>query len=103
VREIGIRMALGADRSDPIKLILRQGAWIEIFGLILGTGAAWLSTHALSSMLFGVEPHDPGIFFAVLVSLVLVVMLAGDLPARSAARLNPIVFATINSLRCAGI
>jgi hypothetical protein len=50
-------MALGADRSDPIKLILRQGAWIEIFGLILGTGAAWLSTHALSSMLFGVEPH----------------------------------------------
>jgi hypothetical protein len=54
-------------------------------------------------MLFGVEPDDPGIFFAVLVSLVLVVMLAGDLPARSAARLNPIVFTTINSLRCAGI
>ena len=57
VREIGILLALGAELSDLIKLILRQGAWIGISGLTIGTGAVWLSTRALSSRLFGVEPH----------------------------------------------
>jgi putative ABC transport system permease protein len=53
--------------------------------------AAWLSTRILSSMLFGVAPHDPGIFFAVLASLILVVMLASYVPARRATRVDPLV------------
>lgn len=90
-REIGIRMALGANRSNVMLLILKQGTWIGILGLTTGMAAAWLSTRILSSMLFGVAPHDPGIFFAVLASLILVVMLASYVPARRATRVDPLV------------
>jgi putative ABC transport system permease protein len=90
-REIGIRMALGADRSNVMQLILGQGIWIGILGLTAGMAAAWLSTRVLSSMLFGVDPHDAGIFFVVLASLILVVMLASYVPARRATRVDPLV------------
>jgi putative ABC transport system permease protein len=90
-REIGIRIALGADKSRVIQLILRQAAWIGTLGLALGTAAALLSTRALSSMLFGVDPHDPVIFLAVLAALTLVLILASYIPARRATRVDPLV------------
>jgi putative ABC transport system permease protein len=90
-REIGIRMALGADRAKVVQLILRQGVWIGVLGFATGTGAAWLSTRALASMLFGVEPHDPPIFFTVLAALILVLALASYIPARRATRVDPLV------------
>jgi putative ABC transport system permease protein len=90
-REIGIRIALGASRRDVLGLILRQGATMGIQGLAGGTAVAYLGTRALSSMLFGVEPHDPLIFFGVAASLILTVIVASYVPARKAARVDPLV------------
>ncbi|MBZ5523660.1 MAG: ABC transporter permease [Acidobacteriia bacterium] len=90
-REIGIRVALGADRADVLHLILRQGARIGILGLGIGTVASYLATRALSSMLFGVKPHDPVIFGGVVASLIVVVILASYIPARRATRVDPLV------------
>jgi len=89
-REIGIRIALGADRPDVLRLILRQGMRIAVLGLALGTLAAAFATRALSSMLFGVNPHDPSIFFAVALCLFLVIVFASYIPARRAARVDPL-------------
>jgi len=90
-REIGIRMALGADRTNVLRLILRQGARIGALGLAIGAAAAYLSTRALSSMLYGVDPHDPLIFAAIAASLIVVVMLASYIPARRATRIDPLI------------
>jgi putative ABC transport system permease protein len=90
-REIGIRMALGAMRHDVLHLILRQGVRIGALGLALGTAGAYLATRSLSSMLYGVKPHDPLIFFVVAVSILVVVMLASYIPARRATRVDPLI------------
>jgi putative ABC transport system permease protein len=90
-REIGIRMALGADRANVLRLILRQGARIGMLGLVIGAAAAYLSTRALSSMLYGVDPLDRLIFAGIATSLFVVVVLASYLPARKATRVDPLV------------
>jgi putative ABC transport system permease protein len=90
-REIGIRMALGADKSSVLRLVLRQGAQIGVLGVIGGTVAAWLATRMLSSMLFGVDAHDPATFLGVAASLILVVILATYVPARRATGVNPLM------------
>jgi putative ABC transport system permease protein len=90
-REIGIRMALGARRSDVLHLVLGQGARICILGLLIGTAAAYLATRALASILFGVDSHDPIVFLGVAASLVTVVLLATYIPARKAAEVDPLV------------
>jgi putative ABC transport system permease protein len=94
-REIGIRMALGAERKDVLRLVLGQGFRIGIAGLVAGGFVAYVATRALASMLFGVNPHDPLIFSAVAASIALVVVLASYIPARRATRVNPLV-----ALRC---
>jgi putative ABC transport system permease protein len=94
-REIGIRMALGADRKNVLRLILRQGVGIAAIGLTSGTISALLATQALSSLLFGVNAKDPGIFLTVAALLALVVLLASYVPARRAAKVDPLV-----ALRC---
>jgi putative ABC transport system permease protein len=90
-REIGIRMALGADRNNVLGLILLQGARIGALGLVVGIAVAYLATRLMSGMLFGVDPHDPVIFVAVAASLIVVVMLASYVPARRATRVDPLV------------
>ena len=90
-REIGIRIALGADRINILRLILRQGTRIGILGLVIGTAAAYLFTRALSSMLYGVNPHDPLIFTGIAVSLFVVVVMASYIPARRATRVDPLI------------
>ena len=90
-REIGIRMALGADRSDVLRLILIQGMRIGVLGLIVGTTAAYWTSLALSSMLYGVKPRDPGTFLVVGISIVAVVVIASYIPARRATRVDPLV------------
>ncbi len=90
-REIGIRMALGAERVHVLRLILRQGARIGMLGLLIGTAAAYLSTRALAGMLYGVDPHDPLIFAAIAVSLFVVVVMASYIPARRATRVDPLI------------
>ena len=91
LREIGIRMALGGTAHDVIRLILGS-AWRMIApGLVLGMLGAWLGTRALRGILFGTSPTDPAVFAATVVTLALVASLASYLPARRAARVDPIV------------
>jgi predicted permease len=91
VREIGIRTALGAQRSDVIALILRSGAAPVIGGLVAGIGLALMLAAVMQSVLFGVNPRDP--FTLIVVSLVLLVAAVGAIwiPARRAAALDPLV------------
>ena len=88
-KEIGLRIALGASRSAVQRLILRQGLVLAAAGLTLGLAAAVAAARLLTSMLFEVTPLDPQIYAAVVVLLGIVTLLAGYLPARRAAALDP--------------
>ncbi len=90
-QEIGIRMALGAQRQDVLRLVLGQGARIAFFGVALGLVAAAALARLLSSLLFSVSASDPVTFAAVAVLLVAVALLACYIPARRALRVDPII------------
>jgi putative ABC transport system permease protein len=90
-REIGIRMALGAERSDVLRLILGEGGKIAIAGVALGLVASYVATQSLRALLYGVTPTDPLTFAAVAVVLTLTALVACYLPARRAARLDPMI------------
>jgi len=88
-REVGIRMALGAERRDVMLLILRNASVLVIWGVGLGLACTWIATRLLKSFLFGVGQHDP--FTVVTVSVLLVVcgLMAAFVPARRAASIDP--------------
>jgi putative ABC transport system permease protein len=88
--EIGIRMALGADRAHIRNRFLRQGLLLTLSGVVIGVAAAGALTRFIASFLFGVRPADPLVFIAVPSLLTLVALLAIWIPARRAARLDPI-------------
>jgi putative ABC transport system permease protein len=88
-REIGVRVALGAQARDVIMLAASEGAWIALAGLVIGVFAAWILRRSVQSMLFGVGPDDPLTFIGVVLLLGVVSLLAAYLPARSAARVDP--------------
>jgi predicted permease len=88
-REIGIRMALGAERRDVMRLVLRQGAQVTALGVIIGVFAAFSLTKFLAGMLFGVTPTDPGTFAAVIIVLLAMALAACYVPARRATRVDP--------------
>jgi putative ABC transport system permease protein len=90
-REIGIRMALGAQIGDVRKLFLRQGMWLTAAGIALGIAVALALTRVMSSLLFGVGSDDPVTYVAVSCGLGAVALLATYLPARRASRVDPIV------------
>lgn len=89
-REIGIRMALGAGRVRVMEMILRQGLVLAAVGIALGIAAAAALTGALSGMLFGLSPLDPMVYSAAATVLLVVAAAACYLPARRAARIDPI-------------
>jgi len=88
-QEMGIRMALGADRSTIRKLVVWQGMRLALVGLVLGIGAAFWLTRFLASFLFGVKAWDPAVFISVPLILAGVALLAVWLPAARASKLNP--------------
>ncbi|MGD2067422.1 MAG: ABC transporter permease [Gemmatimonadota bacterium] len=88
-REIGVRMALGAERGQVSRMVVGQGMVVAGIGVVLGVAAALGLTRLMESLLFGVEPVDPLTFGAVAVGLSLVALLASWLPARRAAGLDP--------------
>lgn len=90
-QEIGIRMALGAQRGQVLALVLRRGLILTIVGIALGLIGAAAGTRLLDRMLFGITPLDPKTFLAVAVIFGLVTTLASYLPARRATRLDPLV------------
>ena len=90
-REIGVRMALGADRGDVLRLILAQGASMALAGVVVGFVLALSLTSLMSSQLFGVTPHDPLTFVSVGALLVAVALLACYIPAKRATRVDPMV------------
>ena len=90
-REIGIRIALGAHSRDVLRLILRQGAGLAIAGSLIGIVGAFLLRKILASLLYGLSANDPLILSIVPCVMVLVLLLACWLPARRAAKIDPIV------------
>ena len=89
--EIGIRMALGAERSSVFRLVLGEGMRLAIVGAIAGIFAALALTRLLASLLFGVSPHDPITYAVVALVLAVVAALACWLPAYRATRVDPII------------
>jgi predicted permease len=90
-REIGIRIALGADRRRVLALILREGGLLALVGAGIGLAAALASTRVLRGMLFEVTTTDPGTYAAMIVVLAAAALTASWLPARRAARVDPMV------------
>ena len=89
-REIGIRSALGATRSQIVALILRQGLWKTCLGVVVGLAGAAALSRFVTSLLFEVQPIDPLIYATVAMLLTVVAAVASWLPARRAARINPV-------------
>jgi putative ABC transport system permease protein len=88
--EIGIRRSLGAPAGSVVRLVMRQGMMPVGVGLVLGLAAAFTGTRYLASLLFGVEARDPVSFVSAAAFLLCVALLATLLPARRAARIDPI-------------
>lgn len=91
IREFGIRMALGASRTDITRLVVLRGAALAVSGVALGLIAAAVMTRAMQTMLFGVTPGDPVSIGGAAATLVAVTLFASYLPARQAASVNPAV------------
>jgi predicted permease len=89
-REIGVRMALGAQRLDVLRMVLRDGARMTLIGIAAGVAAAIALTRLMAGMLFGVKPFDPITFASVSLLLSLVALFACYIPARSAMQVDPI-------------
>jgi predicted permease len=90
-REIGIRMALGAQIADVRRMFLRHGLWLTATGILIGIGVAMVVTRVMSAFLFGVGPTDPVTYAAVSGTLAAVAIIGTYLPARRATRVDPLV------------
>jgi predicted permease len=89
-REIGVRVALGAQQRDVVRMIVGEGARLTVVGVALGAlGAFWLSRF-VSSLLYGISPQDPRVFIAAPIALAAVAIIAAWVPARRATRVDPI-------------
>jgi putative ABC transport system permease protein len=90
-QEIGVRMALGAERRQVMTLILRRGVVVAVTGIVIGLAGAFAGAQYMQSMLFGVEPRDPATFVTVAIAFALVAAAAAYLPARRATKVDPMV------------
>lgn len=90
-REIGLRIALGAQLSDVQKLIIRQGMWLAAIGSLIGLALALTGAHLLNSFLYGVSASDPITFTGIAVMLLTIAFLACWVPARRASRVDPMI------------
>ena len=89
-RELGLRLAIGAQPRQVLLLVLRQGLWLTVLGVVVGLAAAFALTRLLSGLLFGVAAVDVGTFTTISILLMIVSLLACYLPARRAMRIDPL-------------
>ncbi|HJX84561.1 MAG TPA: FtsX-like permease family protein, partial [Candidatus Angelobacter sp.] len=94
-REIGIRMALGAQRADLIRMVVAQGIALVVTGMVIGTSAALAIGRLLTKLLYGVKPSDPVTLITVTLLLIIVAIVAASVPARRATTVDPMI-----ALRC---
>jgi putative ABC transport system permease protein len=90
-RDIGIRIALGAQRKTILHMVLSQGLALALAGAAIGLGGALIVSHLMAGLLYGVSPSDPLTFISLAVVLVMVALAACYIPARRAMRVDPIV------------
>ncbi len=90
-QEIGIRLAIGADRSQVLGMVLRQGLSLAAVGIVVGLIGAFALTRLMQSLLYEVRPNDPITFVAVAAALLLIALMASFLPARRATRVSPMI------------
>jgi putative ABC transport system permease protein len=94
-REIGIRLAHGAQRADLMRLVIGQGMTLTAIGVVVGIGAALATASLMRHLLFGVSTTDPFTFVAIPLVLIVVALFACWIPARRATRMDPLA-----ALRC---
>jgi ABC-type antimicrobial peptide transport system permease subunit len=90
-REIGVRIALGAEWRDVLMLILKSGMSLVVLGLAIGLAGALALTRLMSTLLFEVSPSDPLTFLAVVFSVIFAALLACYIPARRATKVDPLI------------
>ncbi|MDP2322221.1 MAG: ABC transporter permease [Acidobacteriota bacterium] len=90
-QEIGVRVALGAQRTDVLRLVVRQGVTLALIGVVLGVVGAFGATRVIASLLYNVTPSDPVSFIGVALFLTIIAFVASYLPARRATTVDPIV------------
>src|SRR3954471_3709556 len=90
-REIGIRMALGAQRSDVLKMTVKQGLKLVALGLVIGLAAAFILTRVMATLLFGISATDPLTFISISLVLLAVAILASYIPALRATKVDPMI------------
>jgi ABC-type antimicrobial peptide transport system permease subunit len=93
--EIGVRMALGARGADVVRMVMRETMLLVAIGMAIGLGAALATTRLIATLLFGLSPNDPVTIAAAALLMIIVAAFAGYLPARRAARVDP-----MTALRC---
>jgi ABC-type antimicrobial peptide transport system permease subunit len=90
-REIGIRMALGAQKKQMLGMVLRQGMTLVVVGIVIGFIVALAATRVLATLLYGVGANDASIYAAVIALLGMAALLASYLPARRAMKVDPMI------------
>jgi ABC-type antimicrobial peptide transport system permease subunit len=90
-QEVGIRRALGAQQADILRLVLRQAITLSLAGIAIGIAGAFTLTRFLKALLFQVTATDPAVFAATAILFILVALAASYIPARRAARIDPMV------------
>jgi putative ABC transport system permease protein len=90
-QEMGVRIALGAQRADVLRLVVRQGVTLAMIGVLVGIAGAFGITRVIASLLYNVTPTDPISFGGVAIFLTVIAFLASYLPARRAMTVDPIV------------
>jgi len=91
VREIGIRMAVGAQRTEVLKMVVSRGMFLAMIGAAVGIAVSLASAQFISGLLFGVSAHDPVTVLSFVAVLGAVSLAANYIPARRAARIDPMV------------